>query len=122
MLNSQIKEIWARSYIQTYLERDIRQLESIRNLRAFEQFTGLCAAWHGQEFKAVEFARDCGVSQPTIKAWLGVLEASYLLILFQPFHRNYGKRLIKTPKIYFVDPAIVHFLQGNLQGNPLCIQ
>jgi len=67
----------------------------------------LCAAHHGQELHRASLARDCGLSQPTVAAWIGVLEASYVLALLPPYHRNFGKRLIKTPKLDYVDSSLV---------------
>jgi uncharacterized protein len=104
------REIWLKSYIQTYVERDVRVLADISDSRAFEMFINLCATYHSQEFHPATLARDCGVSQPTIKSWGKILERSYILLMLPPFFKNYGKRLIKTPKLYFLDPAIVCFL------------
>jgi predicted AAA+ superfamily ATPase len=101
------RDLWVRSYIRTYLERDVRQLKNITDLHAFEHFVALCAARHGQVFHKAELARECGISQPTVAAWAGVLEASYVTTLLPPYHRNFGKRLVKTPKLYFLDSAIV---------------
>ncbi len=106
-LNPEKRRVWIRSYIQTYIERDIRQLQNIKNMRTFESFIGLLAAHHAQVLNASTLSRECGVSVPTIKSWLSVLEASYLSMLLPPYFRNYGKRLIKSPKLYFIDPAIV---------------
>ena len=108
--NPEKRELWVKSYIQTYIERDVRQVENIRDFRAFEMFVNLCAAYHSQEFHPADLARDCGVSQPTIKSWGSILERSYILIMLPPFFRNYGKRLIKTPKVYFLDSSPVCFL------------
>lgn len=110
------RELWVRSYIQTYLERDVRQLQNIKDLRTFETFIALAAAWHGQVFNTAVLSRQIGVSLPTIKAWAGVLEASYLCYLLPPYFRNYGKRLIKTPKLYFVDSAIACSLTRQADG------
>lgn len=107
---SEKRDIWLRSYIQTYIERDVRQLEAIKNFRAFELFVNLSAAYHSQEFHAADLARECGVSQPTIQSWRRVLEASYIGISLQPFYKNYGKRLIKSSKFYYFDSAIVCYL------------
>ncbi len=104
------RDLWLRSYVQTYVERDVRQLANIHNLRAFESFVALAAALHGQEFHAQRLASDCGVSLPTIKSWEGLLEASYLALLLPPWHRNYGKRVVKAPKLFFCDPALVAYL------------
>ncbi len=104
------RDLWIKSYLQTYLERDVRQLENIRDLRAFEIFVQMSAAHHAQEFHPATLARDCGVTQPTIKSWVNVLETSYLAIVLSPFFNNFGKRLIKAPKFYFIDPGLVSYL------------
>ena len=110
------RALWIRSYIQTYIERDVRQLQNVKDLRTFELFLGLCAANHSQIFNTAKFSRDCGVSLPTIKAWAGVLEASYLCFFLPPYFKNYGKRLVKTPKLFFVDPAIICALTRQPDG------
>jgi predicted AAA+ superfamily ATPase len=104
------RDLWLRAYIQTYLERDVRQLQNIRDLRAFEQFVALACARHSQEFNSADFSRETGVTLPTAKSWVGLLEASYLLYLLPPFFNNLGKRITKAPKLYVLDPAIVSFL------------
>jgi hypothetical protein len=104
------RDLWLKSYIQTYLERDVRQLEAVRSFRAFEMFVSLCAARHAQEFHPASLSRECGVSQPTTRAWGKVLEAGFTVIMLPPFFKNYGKRLIKSPKLYFSDPALVAYL------------
>ncbi|WP_295541231.1 ATP-binding protein [uncultured Thiohalocapsa sp.] len=110
------RDLWVRSYVRTYLERDVRQIKTIGDLRAFEQFLGLCASLHGQESRKAGLARDCGISQPTVAAWLGVLEASFVISLLPPYFRNLGKRLIKTPKLYFLDSALVTTLTRQPDG------
>lgn len=120
------RDVWLKSYIQTYLERDVHQLENIRDFRAFEMFVNLSAAFHSQEFHPASLAGDCGVSQPTIKSWSKVLEASYLAIMLPPYFKNFGKRIVKTSKFYFSDPSLVCFftrqpsaeavLRGNMGG------
>jgi len=104
------RELWLRAYVQTYLERDVRQLQNIRDLRAFEQFVALACARHTQEFNSAAFSRDVGVTLPTAKSWAGLLEASYLLYLLPPFFNNLGKRITKAPKLYMLDPGVVSFL------------
>jgi hypothetical protein len=104
------RDLWLRAYIQTYLERDVRQLQNIRDLRAFEQFVALSCARHSQEFNSADFSRTTGVTLPTVKSWVGLLEASYLLYLLPPFFNNLGKRVTKAPKLYMLDPAIAAFL------------
>jgi predicted AAA+ superfamily ATPase len=117
------RDLWLKSYIQTYVERDVRQLENIKDLRAFEIFVNLCAAFHSHEFHPAQLARDCGATQPTIKAWSRILEASYLAMMLPPFFKNYGKRIIKTSKFYMTDPSLVCFLtrqpaaESVLRGN-----
>lgn len=100
------RDLWLRSYIDTYLQRDVRQLLNVRDLSAFEAFLAVCAARHGQLFNMAEASRECGVSKPTVRSWLGILQASYVVFLLQPYFRNFGKRLVKSPKLYLVDPAL----------------
>jgi predicted AAA+ superfamily ATPase len=104
------RDTWLRSYIQTYIERDVRQLQNIRDLRTFEQFVAFTCARHSQEFNSAVFSREIGVTLPTIKSWIGVLEASYLVFMLPPFYKNLGKRVIKTHKLYLMDPAIACYL------------
>lgn len=104
------RELWLRAYIQTYLERDVRQLQHIRDLRAFEQFVALACARHAQAFNSAALAREVGVTLPTARSWAGLLEASWLLYLLPPFFNNLGKRITKAPKLYVLDPAIVCYL------------
>jgi len=109
-LHPERRELWLRAYVATYLERDVRQIRNIPDLRTFTQFLGLAAARHGQEFHPAEFARDLGISQPTAKQWASVLEASYVAYILPPWFRNYGKRIVKAPKFYFVDAALAAYL------------
>jgi len=104
------RDLWLRSYVATYIERDVRQIRSIPDLRSFQQFVSLAAARHGQEFHAADLARELGISQPTVKSWGGVLEASYLAYFLSPWFRNYGKRVVKSSKLYFHDSALVSLL------------
>jgi len=104
------RDLWISSYIKTYIERDVRQLMNIKDLRVFEHFLGLLSAYHGQIFNTAVLSREIGVSQPTIKSWAGVLEASYIIYFLKPYFRNYGKRIIKSPKVYFIDSSIVSVL------------
>lgn len=109
-LHPEKRDLWLRAYVQTYLERDVRQLQNIRDLRAFEQFVALACARHAQEFNSAAFSRDVGITLPTAKSWVGLLEASYLLYLLPPFFNNLGKRITKAPKLYMLDAGIVSFL------------
>ncbi len=101
------RDLWLRSYLQTYVERDIRRLRNITDLRSFQAFVALCAARHAQELNLAELARELGISQPTARAWLSVLEAAHLVRLVPPYFRNLGKRVIKAPKLFFLDSGLV---------------
>lgn len=105
-------DTWFRSYIQTYLERDIRAISSIRDLTTFRKFLSLVAGRVGQVLNRTEISTPLGVSVPTVSGWLGILEATYQIILVPPFFENFGKRLIKSPKIYFTDTGLASYLLG----------
>ena len=100
------------SYLETYIERDLRQLINVKDLRQFELFVRLCAGRVGQIFVASNMANEVGVTVPTIQSWLSILEASYIVYLLKPFHANVNKRLVKSPKIYFYDVGLATFLAG----------
>jgi len=110
------RELWLSSYLRTYVERDVRQVRDIQDLRTFEQFLALSATRHGQEHHPAALSRACGVSQPTVKSWTSVLAASYIVALLPPWHSNLGKRLIKSPKQYLLDPALVCALTRQPSG------
>lgn len=105
-------ELWCGSYIATYLERDIRNLSFIGDLSQFQIFLRLCATRTGQILNISELAREVGVSVPTAKRWLSLLETGYQIYLLHPYYKNIGKRLIKSPKLYFNDTALVCYLLG----------
>ena len=113
------RQLWCASYIQTYLERDVRQIVNVGDLNTFDRFLRVCAARTGQILNLSEISRDVGVSVPTIKKWISILEASYQIYLLPPHFRNFGKRIVKSPKIYFLDPAIASFLLGLHDSEPL---
>ncbi|MBR5726336.1 MAG: ATP-binding protein [Muribaculaceae bacterium] len=98
------------SYVKTYLERDVRNLLRISNLSAYEKFLKLCAGRIGSLFVASQLANEVGVSVNTIKSWLSVLQSSYVITLLPPYFENVSKRLIKTPKIYFIDTGVACYL------------
>jgi hypothetical protein len=100
------------SYVATYLERDVRQALQVKSLRDFERFLRLCALRTGQLLSMNSFAADIGVSPNTIRSWLSVLEASNVVMLLEPYHRNLGKRVIKTPKLYLLDTGLACYLAG----------
>ena len=103
---------WFANYISTYLERDVRQLIAVRDLGQFQTFVKMCAARTGQLLNLSSLGADCGISAVTAKQWLSVLEASYIVALLKPHHRNFGKRLVKSPKLYFCDVGLATWLLG----------
>jgi uncharacterized protein len=103
---------WLADYYQTYVERDVRTILSVGNLESFGRFVRLCAGRTGQLLNLSSLASDCGVTHTTAKRWLSVLEASFLVYLLRPHHRNFGKRLIKRPKLYFLDTGLLCYLLG----------
>jgi hypothetical protein len=119
------------SYLQTYIERDIRTLKVVENLHTFSRFLGLCAGRIGQVLNLTSLANDAGIAVNTAKSWLSLLESSYIIFQLQPYFRNFNKRIIKSPKIYFYDTGVVssllriiqpeilrtHFLYGALFEN-----
>lgn len=120
-------EQWYSDYIRTYVERDIRQLSQVTDLNLFQKFTQLCAARVGQVLNLTSLGNECGVSDATVKKWLSLLEASYIIFLLYPHHKNFSKRIVKSPKIYFYDTGLacallkisrdllpVHPFKGNL--------
>ena len=107
-----VAQIWLRSYVQTYLERDVRAVAAIRNLATFRRFVGLVASRCGQMLNKTDLAAPLGVSVPTITDWLSILEVTGQIMLVPPFYENFGKRLVKTPKLYFVDSGLACHLVG----------
>jgi hypothetical protein len=105
-------KLWYESYIRTYLERDIRSLVNVKDLAKFQLFLKLCAGRHGQLLNMNALANDAGVSHTTVTHWLSMLEASYIVFRLAPYYKNFNKRLVKTPKLYFFDSAIVCMLSG----------
>lgn len=104
--------IWFADYFATYVERDVRQLVNVRDLLAFRRFVLLCAARSGQLLNLSALAADCGITHNTAGAWLSVLEASFLVVRLEPFHANVGKRLTKSPKLYFLDAGFAAWMAG----------
>jgi predicted AAA+ superfamily ATPase len=98
------------SYLQTYIERDIRTLKSVENLQTFSRFMGLCAGRIGQVLNLTSLANDAGIAVNTVKSWLSLLESSYIIFLLQPYFRNFNKRIIKSPKLYFYDTGVASSL------------
>jgi uncharacterized protein len=103
---------WYAGYINTYVERDVRQLKNISNLSRFIKLLRLCAGRTGQLINFASFSNDCGIDQKTVAAWLSVLQSSYIIYLLKPYHNNFNKRIIKTPKLYFYDTGVACSLLG----------
>lgn len=112
---------WFANYATTYVERDVRQIVEVQNLSLFQRFLKMCAARCGQLLNMSSMANDCGVSHKTIGAWLSVLEAGYVVFLLHPHHQNFGKRLVKTPKLYFHDTGLAAYLMGIADAEHLAI-
>jgi hypothetical protein len=124
------------NYIQTYLERDVKTLKNINDLNVFTRFLKLCAARIGSVLNYSSLANDCGISVNTVKSWISILEASYVLYLLPPYYKNLGKRVIKSPKMYFYDTGLAcallniqaaqqvesHYLRGGLFENLVLIE
>jgi predicted AAA+ superfamily ATPase len=107
------------NYIQTYVERDISEVIRVRDTSQFRKFLSLCAGRAGQLLNLNAMANECGISQPTAKAWLSVLQSSYIVFLLQPYHANISKRLIKTPKLYFYDTGLLAHLLHITHGDDI---
>ena len=121
-------EVFYKNYISTYIEKDIRQIKQITKIDDFLKFIKILAGRTGQELNTNSISDECGVTHNTIKEWISVLEASFIVYRLKPFHKNYNKRIVKNPKIYFTDTGLVcsllgirkkeeidfHFLKGSL--------
>lgn len=113
------RERWYQGYVATYLERDVRNLLNVGSLRDFERFLRACASRCGQVLNLSELGRDVGISTPTAKQWLSVLQASNQVVLLEPYFRSLGKRLSKTPKLYFTDTGLAAYLMGFASSDAL---
>ncbi len=110
-------DLWFSSYVSTYLERDVRNIKRVYDLGTFQSFLTVLAARAGNLLNLSEVGRECGISQPTAKAWLTILEATSLIYILRPYFRNITKRVVKMPKIYFIDTGLLAYLQGIDNGN-----
>jgi len=104
--------IWYGNYVRTYVEREVRQMINVRDLSVFQRFLRMCAGRCGQLLNLSSLGNDCGITHATAKAWLSVLEASYIVYLLRPHYRSFDKRLVKSPKLYFYDPGLAAWLLG----------
>lgn len=119
---------WYTNYLRTYIERDLRQIKAIHNLNTFQIFLKMCASRTGQLLDLTSLGNDCGISHNTAKAWLNILETSFIIFYLRPHFKNYTKQLIKSPKLYFYDTGLLstllnihssdqlktHYLKGNI--------
>jgi len=112
---------WFSNYVATYVERDIRNVLAIQDLNRFQRFLRLCAARSAQLLNLSSLANDCDISSVTAKQWLSVLEATYVVKIIHPYFNNFGKRLVKTPKLYFIDTGLMAWLLGIKEVNQLDI-
>jgi predicted AAA+ superfamily ATPase len=103
---------WYGNYVTTYLERDVRRIINLKDLNTFQRFIRMCAARVGQLINLSALGNDCGISHGTVHSWLSVLEASYIIFMVHPHYKNFGKRLVKTPKLYFYDTGLAAWLLG----------
>jgi hypothetical protein len=106
------RDRWYQGYVATYLERDVRNMLNVARLRDFERFLRACAIHNGQLLNMSEIGRDTGISPTTAREWMGVLHASNQVLLLEPYYRNLGKRLVKSPKLYFTDTGLAAYLAG----------
>lgn len=115
---------WCPNYIRTYIEKDVRQIKNITDLIVFERFIKLLAGRSGQELNNSALAVETGVDVKTVQSWIGILESSFIVYLLKPHHKNFNKTIVKRPKLYFYDSALVCYLLGirdnnHLQTHPL---
>lgn len=103
---------WYPNYIQTYVERDVRLVKNISDLNTFQKFIRMCAGRIGQVLNLSSLGNECGITHNTARAWLSVLESSYIIFLLKPYHKNFNKRLVKMPKLYFYDTGLACSLLG----------
>lgn len=103
-------KVFYSNYVQTYVQRDVSELISIKDIRLFQNFLGLCATRAGQLLNLNSLANECGISQPTAKSWLSALENSYIVFQLFPYFENFSKRIVKTPKLYFYDTGLLCYL------------
>ncbi len=111
--------IWLPDYVWTYVERDLRSLVNVGDLERFERFLALCAGRTGQLLNYSALANDCGIAVDTAKRWISVLKTSFLIFLVRPHHRNFNKRIIKSPKLYFHDTGLACYLLGIRESRQL---
>ena len=110
---------WYPPYIRTYIERDVKQISNIGNSLIFNRFMQLCAGRTGQQLNVAALSNECGVNIKTVQSWLSILQSSYIIFLLPPYHKTYNKRVVKTPKLYFLDTGLACSLLGIRQENEI---
>ena len=110
---------WYPAYIRTYIERDVKQIRNIENTIVFNRFLQLCAGRTGQQLNVSALSIESGVDVKTVQAWLSILQSSYIIYLLPPYHKNFNKRIVKTPKLYFIDTGVACSLLGIRQAKEL---
>jgi uncharacterized protein len=111
--------IWYPSYIRTYIERDVKQIRNIENTLLFNRFLQLCAGRTGQQLNVAALSIEAGINVKTVQSWLSILQSSYIIYLLPPYHKSYNKRVVKTPKLYFIDTGVACSLLGIRQAKEL---
>ena len=112
---------WLANYTLTYIERDVRSIVNVSDLETFKRFLRLCAGRTGQILNLQSLGNDCGVDSKTVKRWLSILETSFVIKLLRPYYKNFSKRLIKSPKLYFIDSGLLCYLLGIRKPEELII-
>jgi len=112
-------DLWFRTYLQSYLERDVRAVTAVKDLTVFRRFIGLVAARNGQLLNRVDLATPLGISVPTVNQWLSILETTGVVLLVPPYFENFSKRLIKSPRVYWVDTGLLCHLLGVTEHDAL---
>lgn len=112
---------WLTNYAETYIERDVRSIVNVSDLETFTRFVRLCAGRTGQILNLQSLGNDCGIDSKTAKRWLSILEASFIIKLLRPYYKNFNKRLIKAPKLYFLDSGLLCFLLGIRKPDELIV-
>jgi predicted AAA+ superfamily ATPase len=112
---------WLANYIQTYVERDVRSIVNVSDLETFTRFVRLCAGRTGQILNLQSLGNDCGVDSKTAKRWISILETSFIIKLLRPYYKNFNKRLIKSPKLYFLDSGLLCYLLGIHKSNEVMV-
>lgn len=111
--------VFYANYLQTYIDRDLTDLTNIHDMRKFRNFVSLCAGRNGQLINLSNLANEAGITQPTAKSWLSILESSYIIFQLSPYYENFSKRIVKTPKLYFYDVGLASYLLGLRQAADL---